>query len=180
MNTPARDETLASTLTRYRLDVIASNVDDVVQSAGGWLFDRSMAGWEVNLLIAEPADGPALQMLGIGTLPLGQSLDSATEWPVGQSIAVAADVFNTDARVRQNIVTALDRGLAEVTLWGDTWPPELHRRAEAVQHRLSAAARAFKALALSVAADEAPVALTETFRSSCWHPLYEPDLIPVR
>jgi len=181
MNTPARDESLASTLTRYRLDVIASNVDDVVQSAGGWLFDRAMAGWDVNLLIAEPGDGRALQMLGIGTRPLDQSLDSAEAWPAGQSIAVAADVFNTDARVRQNIVTALDRGLAEVTLWGDTWPPELHRRAEEVQHRLSGAARAFKALALSVAAEPTTcVASTERFRSSSWHPPYQPDLIPVR
>lgn len=178
MNTPARDELIASMLTRYRLDVIASTVDEVVQSAGGWLFDRSMAGWDVNLLIAEPADDRALQILGIGTLSLEQTLEST--WPPGQSIAVAADMFNTDARVRENVITALDRGLGEVTLWGDTWPPEVHRRAETVHHRLSAAARAFKALALSVAArPSASVAPTETFRSSSWYPPYEPDLIPI-
>jgi len=30
---------------RYRLDVVAADVADVVRFAGGWLFDRAMAGW---------------------------------------------------------------------------------------------------------------------------------------
>ncbi len=30
---------------RYLLDVTASDIADLVRSAGGWLFDRSMAGW---------------------------------------------------------------------------------------------------------------------------------------
>src|SRR5262245_53417438 len=90
-------ESAAGTLTRYRLDVIASNVDEVVRSAGGWLFDRSMAGWDVSLLTTEPSNPRALQILGIGTLPLDQTLESATVWPRSHSIAVAADVFNTDA-----------------------------------------------------------------------------------
>ncbi|MBV8789682.1 MAG: hypothetical protein JOZ00_23760, partial [Mycobacterium sp.] len=30
---------------RYRLDVVAASAADVVQSAGGWLYDRAMAGW---------------------------------------------------------------------------------------------------------------------------------------
>ena len=29
---------------RYRLDVVAPNVAEVVRSAGGWLVDRVMAG----------------------------------------------------------------------------------------------------------------------------------------
>lgn len=35
----------------YRLDVIATDVADVVRSAGGWLYDRVGAGWEVNVLV---------------------------------------------------------------------------------------------------------------------------------
>jgi uncharacterized membrane protein len=30
-----------------RHDVIASTIADVVRSAGGWLFDRAMVGWDV-------------------------------------------------------------------------------------------------------------------------------------
>jgi hypothetical protein len=174
-------EPFAATLTRYRLDVLASSVSDVVRSAGGWLFDRAMAGWEVNLLIADPPDARPLQILGISVFPLETALEPVPNWSPTQAIAVAADVFNSDERVRESVVVALEQRLTEVTLWGDTWPPELHRRVGAVQHRLSAAARAFKAHALS-AADLPPASLTdtETFRSgSRWYPPYEPDLLPM-
>ena len=39
---------------RYRLDVVAANVADVVKFAGGWLVDRVMAGWDVTVLIGRP------------------------------------------------------------------------------------------------------------------------------
>ena len=68
-------EPFAATLTRYRLDVLASSVSDVVRSAGGWLFDRAMAGWEVNLLIADPPDARPLQILGISVFPLETALE---------------------------------------------------------------------------------------------------------
>ena len=174
-------EAFATTLTRYRLDVVASSVEDVIVSAGGWLFDRAMAGWEVNLLIAEPSDARPLQILGISALPLESAFEPVANWPPTRAIAVAADVFNSDQRVGGSVVAALDRGLTEVTLWGDSWPPGFHRRANAVQHRLSAAARAFKAHALS-AAQLPPGSITETeeFRSgSRWCPPYERDLLPI-
>ena len=99
--------------------------------------------------------------------------------PATQAIAVAAQVCNTDAHVRENVVLALQRGLTEVTLWGDTWPPDFHG-AETVQHPLSLAARAFKAQALAAAALPAgEVTATEAVRSgSRWYPAYEPDLLP--
>lgn len=173
-------ESSASTLTRYRLDVIASNVGDVVLSAGGWLFDRAMAGWDVNLHIVEPSDARPLQILGIDARPLDETFGSPMAWPSGHSIAVAADVFKTHSGVRKNAARALERGVTEVTLWGDAWPPEFSRRADAVQHRLSAAARAFKAQAMSAASlPSSAIAATETFRSSRRHPPYEPDLIPI-
>lgn len=162
-------ESSGSTWTRYRLDVIASSVDDLVRSAGGWLFDRSMAGWQVSLRLAEPLDARPLKILGINTV------GPAANQPRPQAIAVSADVFNTDERVRANVVAALERGLTEVTLWGDPWPPEFHPGAQAVEHRLSAAARAFKSHAVS-----ASVTGTERFRSgSRWIPPYEPDLTPI-
>lgn len=173
-------ESSANMLTRYRLDVIAASVGDVVQSAGGWLFDRAMAGWDVTLHIVEQSDSRPLQILGIDANSLDETLGSPAAWPAGHSVAVAADVFTTHARVRKNAARALERGLTEVTLWGDNWPPELNRRAEAVQHRLSAAARAFKAHAMTAAGIPSDsIAPTETFRSSRRHPPYEPDLFPI-
>lgn len=41
---------------RYLLDVTASDIADLVRSAGGWLFDRSMAGWEFNVVITGDGD----------------------------------------------------------------------------------------------------------------------------
>ena len=166
-------------LFRYRLDVIASNADDVVRSAGGWLFDRAMGGWDVNLLITDPSDARPLRILGIRTCS-PDSAESVMKSPRTQAIAVAADVFNTDARVRETVVAAMERGHTEVTLWGDTWPPDFHGT-EAVQHRLSSAARAFKTQALAAAALPAgSITATESFRSgSRWYPAYEPDLLPV-
>ena len=55
---------------RYRLDVVASNVVDVVKFAGGWLFDRAMAGWDVTVLLTDHPDDRPLHILGAQTLDL--------------------------------------------------------------------------------------------------------------
>src|ERR1700739_2914666 len=49
---------------RYRLDVVAASAADVVQSAGGWLYDRAMAGWEVAVLLPHGGDTRSLRVLG--------------------------------------------------------------------------------------------------------------------
>ena len=49
---------------RYRLDVVAPSVIEVVTHAGGWLFDRVMAGWDVSVYIADRTDVRPLQILG--------------------------------------------------------------------------------------------------------------------
>jgi hypothetical protein len=75
---------------------------------------------------------------------------------------------------------ALDNGTAEVTLWGERWPTGLDRTVDSVEHRLSAAARAFKAQAL--AALELPalaVGPVETFSSGVTNCLsVAADLVP--
>ncbi|MBV9513764.1 MAG: hypothetical protein JO280_06970, partial [Mycobacteriaceae bacterium] len=77
--------------TRYRLDVFAASVEDVVRSAGGWLFDRAMGGWEVNLLVTEPCDTRRLRILGINTIALQPTFASTPDFPRAHAIAVAAD-----------------------------------------------------------------------------------------
>ncbi|ETB36586.1 hypothetical protein O977_01065, partial [Mycobacterium avium subsp. paratuberculosis 10-5975] len=58
--TRANDEGL-----RYRLDVVAASTVDVVQSAGGWLYDRAMAGWEVTVLLPHGCNTRSLRILGV-------------------------------------------------------------------------------------------------------------------
>ena len=165
---------------RYRLDVVASSVVDVVRFAGGWLFDRSMAGWDVTVLIADHPDDRPLQILGAQTLDLECALESAATRPRPQALAAAADLFGCDSRVRQGVLQALDHGVTEVTLWGDTWPAELDDSVGLVEHRLSAAAQIFKAQALTAAgAPASSIGLAEIFRSgllAC--PSVAADLVP--
>jgi hypothetical protein len=165
---------------RYRLDVVAASVIDVVRFAGGWLFDRSMAGWDVTVLIADQPDGRPLQILGAQLVDLELVLASVDDRPKPQALAVAADLFGCDSRVRAGVLQALDHGVTEVTLWGETWPAELDDSVGLVQHRLSMAAQTFKARALSAAGvPDAPIGCAESFRSgilAC--PSTVTDLIP--
>ena len=86
-------------------------------------------------------------------------LEAWEDRPHPQTVAVAGNLFAVDARVREHVLNALDQGATEVTLWGDSLPAELDESVDSVQHRLSAAARAFKAQALAAA--NAPDAAVE-------------------
>ena len=89
---------------RYRLDVVAAGTLDVVQSAGGWLYDRVMAGWEVTVLLPHGCDSLPLRILGVrARLDLESAIDATS-----QSLAVSAEAFAADARVRDRVLTALE------------------------------------------------------------------------
>ncbi|MBF6191562.1 MULTISPECIES: hypothetical protein [Nocardia] len=151
---------------RYRLAVVAATAVDVVRHAGGWLCDRTMAGWEVTVLLADCSGARSLQILGATVLDLERSLATPVHdtWP--HAVAVAQELFAADARVRQGVLDCLDHGLIEVALWGEELPEELDRRLDPVHHRLSVAARAFKGCALTAAgAPASNVGAAETFRS---------------
>jgi hypothetical protein len=139
----------ARAVLQHDVTVIASSVTDVVASAGGWLFDRRMAGWQVNVLLSDRMGERALRILGANALDLDDGLDAlAHDADRAATLAVAADVYAVDGRVRRFVSTS-DRSRAEVALWGDTG--SLGRSVSAVSYRLSAAARAFKAQALMAA-----------------------------
>ena len=164
---------------RYRLDVVAPTVLDAVRFAGGWVYDRVMAGWDVTVLIGGDEEARPLKVLGAEVRDLESVLASWEDRPHPQTVAVAGDLFAVDARVREHVLNALDQGATEVTLWGDSLPSELDESVDSVQHRLSAAARAFKAQALAAADDSATVAVgdTETFRCGMMASVAA-DLIP--
>ena len=152
-----RSRARASTVLSHEMIVVASSVADVVTSAGGWLVDRRMAGWQVNVLVSDRTGERALRILGAEALDLSGDLEAITDDPDRAStLAVAADVYAADERVRRFVATS-DRSRAEVALWGDT--RALGQNVSAVSYRLSAGARAFKSqalLAAGMAADSVP------------------------
>jgi len=164
---------------RYRLDVVAPTVLDAVMFAGGWVYDRVMAGWDVTVLIGADEDVRPLEILGAEVRDLEPVLASWEDRPHPQTVAIAADLFDSDSRVHQHVLNALEQGATEVTLWGEHLPAELDESVDSVQHRLSAAARAFKAQALAAAEDSSvtATAATETFRCGMMASVAA-DLIP--
>ncbi|OBF36842.1 hypothetical protein A5724_12985 [Mycobacterium sp. ACS1612] len=136
---------------RYQLDVVADTAQDVLQSAGGWLCDRALAGWDVNVMVAT-GDTRGLTILGATALDWTDGyLSTVRNSAPGGTLAVSADLLATDAGVRAEMSRVLKRGATEVIVWGRRWPTGLGRAADSVTHRVSTAARAFKSHALLAA-----------------------------
>ena len=147
--------------------MIASSPVEVVRFAGGWLFDRVMAGWDATVMTTGYADCRSLRILGSRTVDLETALATTDSGPGPQALAVDGRLYESDARVRRMVLDTLGTGSVDVWLWGEESPAEVKGDAGSVQHRLSVAARAFKAQALAAAA--APVDsidIAELFRSS--------------
>ncbi|PRC46808.1 hypothetical protein C6A85_88180 [Mycobacterium sp. ITM-2017-0098] len=137
---------------------------DAVRFAGGWVYDRVMAGWDVTVLVGDNEDVRPLEILGADVVNLESVLEAWEQRPHPQTVAVAADLFDRDDRVRRGVLGALEQGATEVTLWGAPLPAELDSSVDSVEHRLSAAARAFKAQALAaVGVTGESIGPTETF-----------------
>ncbi|WP_375486367.1 hypothetical protein [uncultured Mycobacterium sp.] len=171
----------SAAVLKYRLDVVANSLVDVVRSAGGWLYDRAAAGWEVTVILPQHRDTRPLQILGVRTVELeSQFAPTSTIWP-SHGLAVSADVFASTPRVRELVFNALDHRLTEVALWNDGWPLTVGRRTTTVKHVLSGAARAFKAHALAAAGVSGqPVCPTETLLSDMKTGLpVDSELVPV-
>jgi hypothetical protein len=165
---------------KYHLDVVASSPADVVCSAGGWLYDRVRAGWQVNVLLPQPCDTRPLQILGVHAAELDAQIAPASTGCATRGLAVSADMFDSDTRIRREVLKALDRRMTEVTLWHDGWPLAVGHRTTTVVHVLSAAARAFKRHALTAAGIPNAVGPTETLRSDMKACLpVDSELIPV-
>jgi hypothetical protein len=131
------------------LDVLAASTADVVASAGGWLYDRVMAGWEVTVLLPHGCDTRALRILGVRPVDADERPDPAGA--ASHSLAVSAEAFSADARVREQVLEAMGDRLTELALWGDGWPLAVDRAMTRTQHVLSMAARRFKGYALAEA-----------------------------
>ncbi|MBO0856534.1 MAG: hypothetical protein J2P18_22530 [Nocardia sp.] len=165
---------------RYRLGVVAPTVAEVVGCAGGWLFDRGMAGWQVTVIVGDHTGARALQILGADVLDLEEALAATTRRPDLDAVAITGEVFESDQRIRCGVLEVLELGDSELSVLGERCPSELARHVDIMQHRLSFAAQAFKSQALAaLGGSRTPVGALETFHTGA--PVWAPpvDLVPV-
>jgi hypothetical protein len=160
----AADESRGEHSLKARVAVIGRDAAEVVRFAGGWLFDQSLAGWDVNALILDDGDVGSLRILGANVHDLTPML--APGVAVGQclhAVVVTAELYEAEEGVRRLARNAQEWGKADLLVWGDPAPGKGMTR-----HQLSYAARAFKAQALAAAQvpdADALVAESEVFRS---------------
>lgn len=171
--------TPAEPLLTYDLTVVATDVSDVVASAGGWLCDRVRAGWQVTVVVPPGGDLRALQIMGVQAETDLSAIDAlrgggAAAW------AVAAALLDADPVIRREVTRAVEQASTEVTVWGGTAFCTSGPRFAAVRHRLSAAARAFKKHAQVTAGRGADVSAVEDFHSAAlWYGTDGADLVPI-
>lgn len=147
---------------RNRGAVVAATVPEVVNSLGGWIFDRSTAGCETVVLVAALGDTRALEILGAKAIPLAEA-PADVEWAGDLDVlAAAADIYLADARVREIFRMRRDRNAQQTYLWGREPDIEIGAGfAVVTPHRVSLAGQAFKRAALDavgITHDAQPVA----------------------
>lgn len=151
---------------RYQLDVVAASIVDVVEHAGGWLFDRALAGWEVTVLVVGGSDARPLRILGARTADLEPILAARGGRRLPQALGVAPDLCARDPRAH-DLLNEWGRRVPEVVMWAQACAPDLIGGAKPSRHTLSAAARTFKAHALAAELGvRLDIGTTETFLRS--------------
>ncbi|MFD0689525.1 hypothetical protein [Actinomadura fibrosa] len=130
---------------RRRLVAVSPSVPEAVRSAGGWLFDHATAGWDVTVLTDDMADPRPLRILGARHMRLESALAMPARDPRPHVLAISADLYWGRSNIRR-MVAALGDAPVEVLLWGGD------DARTGAPHRLSTAARAFKAHAMAASA----------------------------
>ncbi|MEW2479632.1 hypothetical protein AB0876_08555 [Mycobacterium sp. NPDC049093] len=140
----------------YRMHVVARDAAELAANAGGLIVDRTMSGWRVTVALSDNAvDVRPVQILG------AELVDDVTSPGLPDEeqcvVVMGADVY---ARAVSGDSRQLPAGCAEVLVWGES--PDPSRR---FGHNLSAAAQAFKTLAVAAAHLAVEVAVSEAFTS---------------
>jgi hypothetical protein len=162
----------------YTLNVAATDAADAVQGAGGLIFDRIREGWTVRVFAIEELDPQPLRILGAQ----GLTYDATTALTPSRPripLALSAATLNHSDGMYREVLSQLRRGAAEITLWGEP-PTELQQHVVTMEHRLTAAARAFKRRAHAACGLQAAPVHVERFHGTgtlCVPG--NPDLTPV-
>ena len=141
----------------YRMHVMARDAAELTANAGGLIVDRMMCGWRVSVQFLDDADADTrpVRILGAELVDAAKTpgLPDEEQCVVVMGADAYAQAISGDSR-------ALPAGCAEVLVWGES--PDPSRR---FGHNLSAAARAFKTLAVAAAHLAVDVAVAEAFTS---------------
>jgi hypothetical protein len=121
---------------------------EAVLSVGGWVFDQVLVGWDAMVLTADHTNARAALILGARACSLEAAFAGAAPSARLAAVAVQADLYGRDARVRRMVLELVQTSQAEVRFWGDPQPAELSGMARPERHRLSSATQAFKAQAI--------------------------------
>jgi hypothetical protein len=134
---------------RPRMALVGVSVREVVTSAGGWVFDHTMAGWDAYVVIDDVKGARALRILGARCVDRSASFDAGEpgRWP--HMLMVSAELYRLDSRVRDGVWNILKHGGTALTMWGPNCPVELEPWVNTALYRISAAASAFKPCALA-------------------------------
>ncbi|MBU9764551.1 hypothetical protein FR943_11925 [Mycobacterium sp. TNTM28] len=160
----------------YELTVMATDVGAMVSDIGGWLFDRAMAGWRVNVVTdagADGADTAERRALGIlGVRRVASDALSSVDPAVATMTAISVDCFTAGEPAV--------RTFGDVFLYGRPRPDDLTGPVHRLQYRPSTAALAFKAHALAVLGEPRTAGGAETmFRYGRTGGLLDSGLVPV-
>lgn len=152
---------------RYRLVLVAADPVEAVSRAGGWLFDRAVSGWDVTVVVDDPADIRPLTILGVGVLDLGCVLRCRQQVALPQAFAVAGDPSALPPAAHDWVYRYITGARGDVRFWGETGDAEIGVAQAAPTHYLpSRAARAFKAYALEAVGIRPAETETESFRAA--------------
>ena len=148
----------------HAMIVLIDGVGDAVRDAGGWMCDRVWAGWDVTAWAPAGRDTTPLRILGVTVRTLDDERSDLWPGPRPTAVAIGSDLTSVPHRIRTKIDALMHYPGTEVTVWGDrrSTPGD---RFHDVQHRLSAAAIAFKTQAMQAASFPGTCGPTEYFRS---------------
>jgi hypothetical protein len=147
----------------HRLLILGMDAAEMISGAGGLIWDSVRAGLHVDVYLKTVDAEKALQILGVSAQTLPDEFDFAADWP--DVIVFAAALHEKHCGVRRLITNAARGRRADLALWGGTWPTGLNAGVK-LEHRLSAAARAFKLHAMKAVAANSQTAPTEPFHAA--------------
>jgi hypothetical protein len=153
--------------TPQKLLVLGIDAADMVSGAGGLICDSVRAGLHVDAYLKDVDCKQALQILGVSAQVLpGAGFDFGAEWP---DVIVFAAALQLQHQVVGRLIADAARGRrADLAVWGGTWPTDFDAGVK-VEHRLSAAAQAFKLHAMRAVGATPKMTWTEPFHAGKNH-----------
>ena len=129
------------------------------------MFDRVASGWTVIVILPDCSELTPLRILGaqVSAPEDALAIDGCIR---PNAIAIRAELYGDDERIRRRVDDVIAHRNSEVVIWaGDACQPDSVPNVRVVHHRLSSAARAFKAQALIALGLPIAVDPVESFQS---------------